>query len=161
MKKGIFTGVAILLMLAAGAQVVLKTIVTQGPVIAGEPVMRFFASETDVPRGCCHRPDGTISVIGLCSASAYSATESVLSQKSGGVMPWPMRSSSSPTAPASPMSPSRRGRDVRRCVRGPPPVAMGDEAPSVARIGRKSSEFPRMPVSRASYAASLFAGVFG
>ena len=24
--------------------------------------MRFFASETDVPRGFCHRPDGTISV---------------------------------------------------------------------------------------------------
>ena len=117
--------------------------------------MRFFASETDVPRGFCHRPDGTISGIGPCSASAY-RPQRVRAQP-GERRRDAVADAEQLVADGTGVADESlgRGRDVRRCVRGPPPVAMGDEAPSVARIGKKRSEFPSMPASRASYAASL------
>jgi hypothetical protein len=45
MKKSVFTAAGLLLVLLASAQVVLKTIVTQGPVIAGEPFQVQYVLE--------------------------------------------------------------------------------------------------------------------
>ena len=122
--------------------------------------MRFFASETDVPRGFCHRPDGTISGIARCSASAY--TPQRVRAQPGERRRDAVADAEQLVADGTGVADESlgRGRDVRRCARGPPPVPMGDEAPFVARIGKKGGEFPSMPASRASYAASPFCGSF-
>jgi len=57
MKKGIFTVAILLLVLTAGAQVMLKTIVTEGPVIAGEPFVVQYVLENAEPEGDFFQPD--------------------------------------------------------------------------------------------------------
>ncbi|MBN8878570.1 MAG: protein BatD [Sphingobacteriales bacterium] len=57
MKKGILIISILLLVLAANAQVVLKTIVTEGPVIAGEPFVVQYVLENAEPEDDFFQPD--------------------------------------------------------------------------------------------------------
>ncbi|MGN6292217.1 MAG: BatD family protein [Chitinophagaceae bacterium] len=57
MKKGILTISILLLVLVASAQVVLKTLVTEGPVIAGEPFVVQYVLENAEPEEDFFQPD--------------------------------------------------------------------------------------------------------